>query len=175
MADKILSGLLDKFEKNAKPTAQESKQAVKTEEAWIAKFEAHKAKVILPTLESLGQEVRKREHDFNIVQLPFKRIDTRPMPQESSIRIDIYLANERTRTVINADRRPYLKFESHHRSQTVQVTICDITSRGGVESKIGDFPIDRIDAPFIKDKFVALFKRLVAQHPAALAPKGAKR
>ena len=175
MADKTLNGLLDKFDKKAKSTAQEKNQAEKTEEAWIAKFEAHKAKVLLPTLQALGEEVRKREHDFNIVQLPFKRIDTRPMPQESSIRIDIYLANERTRTVINADRRPYLKFETHHRSQMVQVTICDITSRGGVESKIGDFQIDKVDAPFIKDKFVALFKRLVAQQPGVAAGGRAKR
>jgi len=175
MADKTLSGLLDKFEKKAKPSIQEKTQAEKAEEAWIAKFENHKAKVLFPALQQLGQEVRKREHDFNIVQQPFKRIDTRPMPQESSIRIDIYLANERTRTVINADRRPYLKFETHHRSQMVQVTICDITSRGGVESKIGDFTIDQVDSPFVKDKFVALFKRILAQQPSGGAAKSKGR
>src|SRR5258706_858985 len=80
MADKTLSGLLDKFEKTAKPSTQEKTQAEKTEEAWIAKFENHKAKVLFPALQQLGQEVRKREHDFNIVQQPFKRIDTRPRP-----------------------------------------------------------------------------------------------
>jgi hypothetical protein len=175
MSDKTLSGLLDKFEKKAKPSIHEKTQAEKAEETWIAKFENHKAKVLFPALEQLGQEVRKREHDFNIVQQPFKRIETRPMPQESSIRIDIYLANERTRTVINADRRPYLKFETHHRSQMVQVTICDITSRGGVESKIGDFTIDQVDSPFVKDKFVALFKRILAQQPAGGATKSKGR
>lgn len=169
MADKTLDGLLDKFEKKAKSTVDKN-QAEKAEEAWVAKFEDMKRKVIRPTMEMLGQEVRKREHDFNIVELPFKRLDTRPMPQESSIRIDIYLANERTKTVINAERRPYLKFESHHRSQMVQVTICDVTSRGGVESKIGDFTVDKIDAAFVKDKFVALFKRLLAQQPGTTSP-----
>lgn len=170
MADKTLSGLLEKFDKKAKSSATDKGQAEKTEEAWVAKFEDMKRKVLRPTLEMLGHEVRKREHDFNIVELPFKRFDMRPMPQESVIRIDIYLANERTKTVINAERRPYLKFESHHRSQMVQVTICDVTSRGGVESKIGDFPVDKIDATFVKDKFVALFKRLLAQQPGATAP-----
>ena len=170
MADKTLSGLLDKFEKKAKSTTEDKNQAEKAEAAWIAKFEDHKRKVLRPTMEMLGHEVRKREHDFNIVELPFKRFEMRPMPQESMIRIDIYLANERTKTVINAERRPYLKFESHHRSQMVQVTICDITSRGGVESKIGDFPIDKMDAAFVKDKFVALFKRLLAQQPGTTSP-----
>ena len=122
--------------------------------------------MLFPAFQSLGQEIRKREHDFNIVQLPFKRFDDRPMPQESMIRIDIYLANERTRTVINADRRPYLMFESHHRSQKVHVTLCDITSRGGVDSKIGDFFVEEIDGQFVKNKFVALFKRLLAQVPS---------
>lgn len=170
MADKTLDGLLDKFEKKAKSSGLDKGAAEKAEEAWVAKFEDMKAKVLRPTLEMLGREVRKREHDFNIVELPFKRFDIRPMPQESMIRIDIYLANERTKTVINAERRPYLKFESHHRSQMVQVTICDITSRGGVESKIGDFTIDQIDAGFVKDKFVALFKRLLAQQPGTTSP-----
>jgi len=167
MADKTLGGLLDKFEKKAKSTPQEQSQAEKEEMAFIAKFETLRSKVIFPAFELLGQEIRKRGHDFNVVQLPFKRVDTRPLPQEASIRIDIYLENERTRTVINADRRPYLKFETHHRARLVQVTICDITSRGGVESKVGDFEVNQIDGAFVKDKFVALFKRIVAQQPAS--------
>jgi hypothetical protein len=170
MADKMLEGLLDKFEKKARTSEQEISQAEKLEAAWVARFETMKMKVLRPTMELLGKEVRKREHDFNIVELPFKRFETRPMPQESMIRIDVYLANERTKTVINAERRPYLKFESHHRSQMVQVTICDITSRGGVESKIGDFPVESIDGNFVKDKFVALFKRLLAQQPGQTTP-----
>src|SRR5690242_1402086 len=170
MADKMLEGLLDKFEKKARTSEKEIDQAEKAEMAWIAKFEMMNSKVLRPTMEMLGKEVRKREHDFNIVELPFKRFETRPMPQESMIRIDIYLANERTKTVINAEKRPYLKFESHHRSQMVQVTICDVTSRGGVESKIGDFPVENIDGNFVKDKFVALFKRLLAQQPGNTSP-----
>jgi hypothetical protein len=35
-----------------------------------------------------------------------------------------------------------------------------------VESKIGDFTIDQVDGQFVKDKFVALFKRLLAQQPS---------
>jgi len=175
MTDKTLKGLLDKLDSAATPKPEEKSQAAKAEDAWVAKFEDQKRKVIRPTLEALGQEVRKREHDFNIIEFPFKRLDTRPLPQESSIRIDIYLSNERTKTVINAERRPYLKFESHHRSQMVQVTICDVTSRGGVESKIGDFPVDKMDAAFIKEKFIALFKRLLAQQPGTSSPGRAKR
>jgi hypothetical protein len=165
MAD-MLKGLLDKLDKSGGPKAQDKSQAANAEDAWVAKFEDQKRKVIRPTLEALGQEVRKREHDFNIIEFPFKRLDTRPMPQESSIRIDLYLSNERTKTVINAEKRPYLKFETHHRSQMVQVWICDVTSRGGIDSKIGDFHVESIDANFIKEKFVALFKRLLAQQPA---------
>jgi hypothetical protein len=164
MAD-AMKGLLDKLGKSANSSAKDKSQAENAEDAWVAKFEDLKRKVIRPTFEALGQEVRKQEHDFNIIEFPFKRLDTRPMPQESSIRMDIYLSNERTKTVINAEKRPSLKFETHHRSQMVQVTICDVTSRGGVESKIGDFPVDRIDAGFIKEKFVALFKRLLAAQP----------
>lgn len=171
MGDKTLSGLLDKLDKAAKPTPSEKSAAQKAEDAWIARFEAHRQKLIRPTMELLGQEMRKRGHDFNIVEAPFKRMDMRPLPQEASIRIDLYLANERTRTVINADRRPYLKLETHHRSQMVQVWICDITSRGGVESKIGDFAIDQVDQTFIKDKFLALVKRVVAVQAGAPAKR----
>ena len=162
MGDRTLNGLLDKLDKAPQPKAKEKSAAEKAEDAWIAKFDAQKQKVIRPTMELLGQEMRKRGHDFNIVEQPFKRMDLRPLPQEASIRIDLYLANERTRTVINAERRPYLKFETHHRSQMVQVWICDVTSRGGVESKIGDFAIEQCDQNFIKDKFLAMVKRVVA-------------
>jgi hypothetical protein len=160
MSDAELSGLLNKLDKGG---TAEKQQAATAEDAWVMKFELHKVKVIRPTLEKLGIEIREHEHDFNIVDTPFKRTPNSAMPAESAIRIDLYLANERTRTVINADRRPYLGFVTHHRSQMVQVVICDITSRGGVESKIGDFPIETVDAGFIRDKFVALFKRVLAQ------------
>ncbi|MND09792.1 hypothetical protein D3C83_333970 [compost metagenome] len=41
--------------------------------------------------------------------------------------------------------------------------VCDITSRGGVVSKIGEYPLEIINAALIKEKFVVLFKRLIAQ------------
>ena len=131
------------------------------EDAWIEKFNAHRDKVIRPTMEQLGKEVEKRGHDFHIVSKDFRR-GNRPMPDEATIRIDVYLADERTRTKINADKRPHLGFVTNHKKQTVNVVICDVTSRGGVESKVAELPIDKIDAPLIRDKFVALFKRLVA-------------
>ena len=164
MAD-TLKGMLDKFGKVSKPAAQDKPPSGNPQDAWIARFDDLKRKVIRPTFEALGKELRANEHDFNIIEFPFKRLDTRPMPQESSIRMDIYLSNEKTKTVINAEKRPYLKFETNHKAQTVQVTICDVTSRGGIESKIGDFPLERIDASFIKEKFVAVFKRVLAQQP----------
>jgi len=117
--------------------------------------------VIRPTMEQLGKEIEKRGHDFHIVARDFRR-GNRPLPDEASIRIDIYLADEKTRTRINADKRPHVGFSTNHKKQTVNVTICDVTSRGGVESKVAEFPLDKIDAALIKDKFVALFKRLVA-------------
>ena len=163
MSDQELSVLLDKLEKGRKDNAQDKAHATKAEDAWVVKFDKAKHDVIRPTLEALGEEIRKREHDFNIVEVPFRRDDNRAVPIESSIRIDIYLANERTRTVIGQDRRPHLAFATHHRSQMVQVTICDITSHGGVVSKIGDFPLEKVDAAFVKDKFIALFKRLIKQ------------
>ena len=166
MSDTELSGLLDKLGKTQKDSAKSKAAAIKAEDAWVAKFEKLKNEVIRPTFEALGQKVRAREHDYNIVETQFLRTDTRALPIEASIRIDLYLNNERTRTIIGQDRRPGLKFTTHHRSQMVQVTICDITSRGGVSSKIGDFEIEKIDAAFVKEKFVALFKRLIAQHPS---------
>ena len=52
---------------------------------------------------------------------------------------------------------------TNHKKQVVQVVISDITSRGGAESKIGELPLEKVDGQLIKDKFVALFKRLVAK------------
>lgn len=52
---------------------------------------------------------------------------------------------------------------THHKKQVVQVVISDITSRGGSESKVAEVPPEQVDAHLIKDKFVALFKRLAAK------------
>jgi hypothetical protein len=153
-----LSSLLDRLEGNKATPADRPAP----EDAWIAKFNDHRAKVIRPMLEGLGKEIEKRGHDFLIVEREFRR-GNRAIPDEASIRIDLYLADEKTRTRINADRRPGLGFTTNHKKQVVQVTISDITSRGGSESKIGEFPLDKVDGQLIKDKFVALFKRLVAK------------
>ena len=152
-----LSSLLDRLDGN-KP----AKSTDAPEDAWVARFNDHRTKVIRPTLEALGKEIEKRGHDFLIVEREFRR-GNRAIPDEAVIRIDLFLADEKSRTKINADRRPGLGFITKHKAQVVQVTICDITSRGGVESKIGEFPIEKIDMPFIRDKFVALFKRLVTK------------
>ena len=153
-----LGSLLDKLE-GTKSTAT---AASSPEDDWVAKFNDHRAKVIRPALEALGKEIEKRGHDFLIAEREFRR-GNRAIPDEGYIRIDIYLADEKSRTKINADRRPGLTFITKHKAQLVQVMISDITSRGGNDSRIGEFPLDKIDAAFIRDKFIALFKRLVAK------------
>lgn len=152
-----LSSLLDSYD-GAKVNPPDKSSA---EDAWIEKFNAHRDKVIRPVMEQLGKEIEKRGHDFHIVAKDFRR-GNRPLPDEASIRIDLFLADEKTRTKINADRRPHVGFVTNHKKQTVNVIICDVTSRGGVESKVAELPLDKVDAALIKDKFVALFKRLVA-------------
>ena len=152
-----LSSLLDSYD-GAKVNPPDKSSA---EDEWIAKFNAHRDKVVRPIMEQLGKEIEKRGHDFHIVSKDFRR-GNRPLPDEASIRIDLYLADEKTRTKINADRRPHLGVSTNHKKQTVNVTICDVTSRGGIESKVAELPLDKIDAALIRDKFVALFKRLVA-------------
>lgn len=153
-----LDSLLDKLE-GSKSAAT---SAASPEDAWVAKFNEHRAKVIRPALEALGKEIEKRGHDFLISEREFRR-GNRAIPDEAQIRIDIYLADEKSRTKINADRRPGLTFITKHKAQLVQVMISDITSRGGNDSKIGEFPLDKVDTSFIRDKFIALFKRLVAK------------
>jgi len=152
-----LSSLLDRLD-GAKPAAQK----VNPEDEWVAKFNEHRAKVIRPTLEALGKEIEKRGHDFLIVEKEFRR-GNRAIPDEAQIRIDIYLSDEKSRTKINADRRPGLGFVTKHKVQSVAVMICDITSRGGVESKVAEVPIEKVDVNLIREKFVSLFKRLVTQ------------
>ena len=155
-----LSALLDSYQGKAGTTGSNPKGS--PEDAWVAKFNEHKVKVIRPTLEALGREIENRGHDFLIAERDFRR-GNRAVPDEGYVRIDIYLADEKTRTKINADRRPHLGFHTHAKPQMIAVTICDITSRGGVESKIGEFPIDKVDVAFIREKFVALFKRLLSK------------
>lgn len=153
-----LSSILDSYD-----GAKVNKPAqTNPEDAWIETFSEHRRKVIRPALEALGAEIEKRGHDFLIAERDFRR-GNRAIPDEAYIRIDIYLADEKTRTKINADRRPGLGFTTMHKKQQVAVLISDITSRGGHESKIGEFALDKIDTAFIREKFVALFKRLLAK------------
>src|SRR5262245_53348686 len=107
-----LDSLLDKLDgnKTAKANAQNP------EDAWVEKFNEHVTKVIRPTLEALGGEIEKRGHDFLIAQREFRR-GNRAVPDEGQIRIDIYLAGEKERTRINADRRPGLGFITKHKTQ----------------------------------------------------------
>lgn len=160
--DEELKGLLDGLKEGHKTNVKGREKSLSAEDTWVAKFDALRRKVIRPTLEALGEQIRQREHDFNIVETPFLR-ENRAVPIEASIRMDIYLATERTRTVIGQDRRPFVSFTTHHRSELVQVTICDITAKGGVVSKIGEFPLDKVDAALVREKFIALFKRLLSQ------------
>jgi hypothetical protein len=153
-----LGALLDRLDGNSKAASPK----VNPEDEWVAKFNDLKVKVIRPVMEQLGAEIEKRGHDFLIAEREFRR-GNRAIPDEAYIRIDIYLADEKTRTKINADRRPGLGFVTSHKKQLVQVMLSDITSRGGVESKVGEVPLEKIDTAFIRDKFVALFRRLVAK------------
>ena len=57
--------------------------------------------------------------------------------------------------------QPFVSFTTHHRSQTVDVSISDLTASGGVISKIGEYPLDQVDAFLVREKFVAMFKRLL--------------
>jgi len=164
--DQDLKVLLDRLDSSQKNKKQGRAKALTEEDAWVGKFEEVRRKVIKPTLESLGEQIRTRDHDFNIVETKFRR-DNRAIPDEASIRIDIYLSNERTRTGVGMDRRPHVAFTTHHRSEMVHVTICDITSKGGVVSKIGEFPLEKIDAALVRDKFIALFNRLLSQQGQA--------
>ena len=134
-----LSSLLDSLDKSVTVPGVVK---VAPEDAWVAKFNDHRGKVIRPALEALGKELEKRGHDFLIVEREFRR-GNRAIPDEASIRIDIYLADEKSRTKINADRRPGLGFTTAHKKQAVMVTICDITSRGGNESKVAEPPSTR--------------------------------
>jgi hypothetical protein len=153
-----LGALLDRLDGNSKAAAPKTNP----EDDWVAKFDQHRKNVIRPVMEALGAEIEKRGHDFLIAEREFRR-GNRAIPDEAYIRIDIYLADEKTKTKINADRRPGLGFVTSHKKQLVQVMLSDVTSRGGVESKVADVPLEKIDATFVRDKFIALFRRLVAK------------
>jgi hypothetical protein len=158
--DNEVGAALRRFNDSQTRKAKDLEQATREEDEWVAAFEKKRKEVIRPTMEALGEKLRAAEHDFNLVETEFRR-DNRAVPDESSIRMDIYLSTDRTRTGIGMDRRPCLLFKTHHRSKLVHLIVSDMTDRGGEVSKEGEYPLDKVDATLIKEKFILLFQRLM--------------
>jgi hypothetical protein len=158
--DNEVGAALQRFNDSQTKKAQEIEQAIRDEDAWIANFVERREKVIRPTMEALGEKLRAKEHDYNIVETHFRR-DNRAVPDEASIRMDIYLSTDRTRTGVGMDRRPCLLFKTHHRSKLVHLVVSDMTDRGGTVTKEGEYPLDKVNDVFIKEKFIELFHRLM--------------
>lgn len=158
--DNEVGGVLEAFNSSLTKQKRDVEAAMKAEDEWVAAFDAKKEKLIRPTMEALGVKLRAKEHDYNIVETQFRR-DNRAIPDESSIRMDLYLSTDRTRTGIGMDRRPYIQFKTHHRSQKVHMYVSDMTDRGGTISKEGEYPLDKLDDVLIKEKFILLFHRLM--------------
>jgi hypothetical protein len=158
--DNAVGGVLEAFNTSLTAKKREIEDAVKAEDDWVASFDAKKRELFRPTLEALGEKLRAKEHDYNIVETHFRR-DNRAIPDESSIRMDLYLSTDRTRTGIGMDRRPYIQLKTHHRSRLVHLYISDMTDKGGVVSKEGEYPLEKVDDTFIKEKFILLFHRLM--------------
>jgi len=158
--DSEVGGVLEAFNSSLTKQKRDIEAATKAEDEWIAAFDAKKQKLVRPVFEALGEKLRAKEHDFNIVETQFRR-DNRAIPDESSIRMDLYLSTDRTRTGIGMDRRPYIQFKTHHRSQMVHMYVSDMTDRGGTISKEGEYPLDKLSDVLIKEKFILLFHRLM--------------
>ena len=158
--DNEVGAALQRFNDSQSKKAKDLEEAIKAEDDWIAAFEKRRKAVIRPTLEALGEKLRAKEHDYNLVETQFRR-DNRAVPDEASIRMDIYLSTDRTRTGIGMDRRPCLLFKTHHRSMLVHLVVSDMTDRGGEITKEGEYPLEKIDDVLIKEKFIILFQRLM--------------
>lgn len=158
--DNEVGAALQRFNDSQTKKAKDLEEAIREEDEWIAAFEKKRKEVLRPTLESLGEQLRAKEHDYNMVETSFRR-DNRAVPDEATIRMDIYLATDRTRTGIGMDRRPCLLFRTHHRSKLVHLIVSDMTDRGGEISKEGEYPLERVDATLIKEKFILLFHKLM--------------
>src|SRR5258706_11583198 len=128
--DNEVGGVLEAFNSSLTQAKRDIVAATKVEDEWVAAFEAKKAKLIRPTMDALGEKLRAKEHDYNIVETQFRR-DNRAIADESSIRMDLYLSTDRTRTGIGMDRRPYMQFKTHHRSKLVHMYLSDMTDSGG--------------------------------------------
>jgi hypothetical protein len=158
--DNEVRAALKRFNDSQTKKAKDLDDAVRAEDEWIAAFNQRRDTVIRPTLEALGEKLRASEHDYNMVETQFRR-DNRAVPDEASIRMDIYLAFDRTRTGIGMDRRPCLLFKTHHRSKLVHLVVSDMTDRGGEISKEGEYPLEQVTDVMIKEKFILLFQRLM--------------
>ena len=158
--DNEVGAALQRFNDSQTKKAKDVEAAMREEDEWVKAFDQRRNKVIRPTLEALGAKLQAKEHDFNIVETQFRR-DNRAVPDEASIRMDIYLATDRTRTGVGMDRRPCLLFKTHHRSKMVHLIVSDMTDRGGEISKEGEYPLEQVSDVLIKEKFILLFQRLM--------------
>ena len=158
--DNEVGGVLERFNTALSDKKHQIEEAIKAEDEWIGTFDKRKREQYRPTLESLGEKLRAKEHDYNIVETQFRR-DNRAIPDESSIRMDLYMSTDRTRTGIGMDRRPYLQLKTHHRSRMVHLILSDMTDRGGVVSKEGEYKLDEVTDVLIKEKFILLVQRLM--------------
>ena len=158
--DNEVGAALQRFNDSQNKKAKDIEEAMRAEDEWVKAFEERRNKVIRPTLDALGTKLQANDHDFNIVETQFRR-DNRAVPDEASIRMDIYLATDRTRTGVGMDRRPCLLFRTHHRSKMVHLIVSDMTDRGGEISKEGEYPLEQVNDVLIKEKFILLFQRLM--------------
>ena len=158
--DNEVGAALQRFNDSQTKKAKDVEQAMREEDEWIAAFEKKRKDVLRPTLEALGAKLQGKEHDYNLVETQFRR-DNRAVPDEASIRMDIYLATDRTRTGIGMDRRPCLLFKTHHRSKLVHLIVSDMTDRGGEITKEGEYELEKVTDVLIKEKFILLFQRLM--------------
>jgi hypothetical protein len=158
--DNEVGAALQRFNDSLSKKSKDVEQAMREEDEWIAAFNERRKKVIRPTMDALGEKLRAKEHDYNLIETEFRR-DNRAVPDEASIRMDIYLATDRTRTGIGMDRRPCLLFKTHHRSKLVHLIVSDMTDRGGEINKEGEYPLEKVDEVLIKEKFILLFHRLM--------------
>lgn len=158
--DNEVGGVLERFNTSQTDKKQKLEEIIKAEDAWIAAFDTKRREQYRPTLEALGEKLRAKEHDYNLVETQFRR-DNRAIPDESSIRMDLYLSTDRTRTGIGMDRRPFVQLKTHHRSRMVHLYLSDMTDRGGTIAKEGEYTLEQVTDVLIKEKFILLFHRLM--------------
>lgn len=60
-------------------------------------------------------------------------------------------------------RRKVIRPTLEKLGETAQVTLSDMTASGGVISKIGDYPLEDVNPFVVRDRFIALFNRLLSK------------